>query len=260
MTQSADRSGGKKRISAVQTTIDVITVLEEQGPIGVTEIAREVGVSKGTAYNHLATLGDNELVVKDDDDRYHLALRVVDVAHHAKSRVPILGLVTPEVAKLAEKSGEAAQFIVEEHGVGVCLDIAHSENAVKTPVHVGSRVGLHHTAAGKAILAHLPLERVEEIVERRGLPAKTDDTITETGALLDQLERISKRGIAFDHGETIPGLVGVSAPITGQDGTVRGALSIVGPASRLDEDMIHRELPDMLMRSVNIVEVNSTTL
>lgn len=260
MTRSVDRSGDKKRISAVQTTIDVLAVLEERGPIGVTEIAREIGVSKGTVYNHLATLRDNELAVKDEDDRYNLGLRFVDVAHHAKSRIPVLDLVRPEVAKLSEKSGEAAQFTVEEHGRGVCLDIAHSENAVKTPVHVGSRVGLHHTAAGKAILAHLPRERAEEIVERRGLPAETDATITEKGALFEQLEAIRKRGIAFDHGETIPGLVGVSAPITGQDGTVRGALSIIGPASRLDEETIHRELPDMLMRSVNIIEVNSTTL
>lgn len=153
-----------------------------------------------------------------------------------------------------------ALFTVEEHGKGVCLYVAYGDRAVNTPLYVGHRSELHHTAVGKAILAHVPEPRAREIAAERGLEAKTEHTITDEERLFEQLEGVRTRGIAFNEGETIPGLVGVGAPIIDRDGEVLGALSIIGPLSRMDEDRFRRELPDMIMRSVNIVEINSTSL
>ncbi|WP_121744870.1 IclR family transcriptional regulator [Natronorubrum halophilum] len=249
-----------KRIQAVQTTLDIFDVLQERGGAGVTEIANEIGVTKGTVYNHLATLRSNDYVVKDEDDTYSLGLRFIDVAHYAKSRVPVLELARAEVDKLAEQSGEMTLFTVEEHGIGVCLYVAYGDQAVNTPLYVGHRSELHHTAVGKAILAHLPKERAEEIIEARGLSPVTRHTITEKSNLFDQLEEVREHGIAFNEQETIHGLVGVGAPIRNQDDTVLGALSIIGPSSRLDQERFQRELPEMIMRSVNIVEINLTSL
>lgn len=260
MASTPGENSGEKRIRAVRTSFEIIDILREKGGAGVTEISNVLGVSKGTVYNHLATLVDDDYVVKDDDDQYHLGLRFADVSHNAMSRVPILDLAREEVDKLAEKSGEMALFTVEEHGMGVCMYVAYGDEAVKTPVYVGHRDYLHHTAVGKAILAHLPAERVDEIVERRGLPEVTEHTITDREELEIQLEEARKRGIAFNHQETIPGLVGVGAPIRSQRGEVMGALSIIGPSSRIDDDRFQQELPDMIMRSVNIVEINSTSI
>ena len=260
MASKQDSAGSKKRIQAVQTTLDIFEVLRENEGAGVTEIAREIGVTKGTVHNHLATLEANDYVIKDSEETYHLGLRFLDVAHHAKSRISILDLARTEVDKLATKSGETALFTVEEHGVGICLSVAYGEQAVQTPLHVGHRSELHHTAVGKAILAHLPRDRVEEIVEQRGLAQLTDQTITDTDRLFEQLDEVRQRGIAFNEQETIQGLVGVGAPIADQSGTVLGALSIIGPASRMDEDRLQRELPDMITRSVNVIEVNLTSL
>lgn len=260
MTPTPGEPTGEKRIQAVRTSFDIIDTLRETGGAGVTEISNEIGVSKGTVYNHLATLMDEDYIVKDENDDYHLGLRFIDVSHNAKSRVPILNLARSEVDKLAEKSGEMALFTVEEHGMGVCLYVAYGDQAVQTPLYVGHRDSLHHTAVGKAILAHLPEERVDEIVEQRGLPQVTEHTITDRDELAEELEEVRKRGIAFNQQETIHGLVGVGAPITNQEGEVMGALSIIGPTSRIDEDRFRRELPDMITRSVNIIEVNSTSI
>lgn len=244
----------------MESTLDIVAALKERDGAGVTELAEEIGVSKGTVHNHLVTLEDRGYVVKDEDDTYHLGLKFLDVSHAVTSQLPILDLVRSEVDKLAEESGEMALFTVEEHGVGVCLHVAYGEDAVQTPLHVGYRSGLHHTAVGKAILAHLSRERVEEIIERRGLPEMTEHTITDEEELLEQLTEVQERGYALNEQETIHGLVGVGAPVKNQDGTVLGALSIIGPNSRMDDDRLHRELPEMLIRSVNIIEVNSTSL
>ena len=94
----------------------------------------------------------------------------------------------------------------------------------------------------------------------RGLPQVTEHTITDRDELAEELEEVRKRGIAFNRQETIHGLVGVGAPITNQEGDVMGALSIIGPTSRINEDRFRRELPDMITRNVNIIEVNSTSI
>lgn len=256
---ASGRGSERKRIRAVQTTLDIVAALKETDEAGVTELADSIGVSKGTVHNHLATLEENGYVVNDEGS-YSLGLTFLDVSHSVRSRIPYMDLVRAEVDKLAEESGEMALFTVEEHGVGVCLHVAYGENAVQTPLHVGHRSELHHTAVGKAILANLPRERVEEIVDRRGLPRLTEHTITEVAALFEELEEIERRGIAYNEQETIHGLVGVGAPVKNQDGTVLGALSIIGPESRIDEERLTRQLPDRITRSVNIIEVNSTSL
>lgn len=259
MALPSNTSSGKKRIQSVQTTLEIVDALQTMEVAGVTELSLELGVSKGTVHNHLATLEANDYVVKDADDKYHLGLRFVDVSHHAQSHVQILELARTEVDKLAEKSGEMALFTVEEHGIGVCLYVAYGDRAVKTPLYVGHRSELHHTAVGKAILAHLSRERVDAIIDQRGLAQQTEHTITDESTLFEQLEEVRTRGIAFNEQETIHGLVGVGAPIMHQNGAVLGALSVIGPSTRLDDDRIQRELPDMLMRSVNIVEINSVS-
>lgn len=260
MDSPTDAPKERKRVQAIQTSIDIISVLREKDGAGITEIAKAMGVSKGTVYNHLITLEENDFVIKDANDTYHLGLRFLDVAHHVQSRIPILELARAEVNKLAEKSGEMALFTVEEHGMGVCLHVAYGDQAVNTSLYVGHRSELHHTAVGKAILAHLPRERVEEILDQRGLAQITEHTITDRAELFDQLEEIQQRGVAFNEEETIHGLVGVGMPVKNQEGEVVGALSIIGPDSRMDEDRLRQELPDLLRQSVNIIEINSTSL
>lgn len=252
-------TGPKNSVNAVRTTLYILEALKEFDGAGITELAKETSVSKGTVHNHLATLEHEDYVVKEDD-QYELGFRFLDLAHHAKQRVGLYDLVKQEVDQLAEKSGEMTLYTQEEHGMGVCLYRTLGEDAVQTPLYIGNRDELHHMAVGKAILAHLPRERVEEIIEERGLPRYTENTITNPDDLFEELEEIRERGFAFNREETIPGLVGVGAPIIDQNGGVAGAISIIGPTSRMDEDRFYGELPDMITRSANIIEINATSI
>lgn len=249
----------KNPISAVETTLKILNTLKTHGEMGITELTNEVSVSKGTVHNHLSTLQHNNYVVKVDD-RYQLGFRFMDLAYHAKQRVDIYDLVCQEVNNLAENSGEMALYTEAEHGLGVCLYRAMGENAVQTALYEGHRSELHHTAVGKAILAHMPEERVEEILEQRGMTAQTENTITDPDVLFDELEKIRERGFAFNREETIPGLVGVGAPVKDRQSGVIGAISIIGPTSKIDDDRFYGEIPDMITRSINIVEINARSI
>jgi DNA-binding IclR family transcriptional regulator len=249
-----------KTIKAVELTVRILETLQEFKGAGVTEVAEAVGTSKATAHNHLRTLENEKLVVRDEDGQYDIGLRVLDIAHYAKSRFPISDIVKEEVDKLADESGEMALFTVEEHWKCITLYVAAGKKAVQTPVYVGNREELHNTAVGKAILAHKAPEEVERYLDEYGLKEVTEDTITDREEFLAELEEVRERGVAYNREEAIHGLVGIGLPVRRHDGTVVGALSIIGPESRMDEESLQGEYVDMIKRSANIIEINSTSL
>lgn len=248
-----------KTIGAIETSVAVMETLQELGGGGVTEVADHAGMTKATVHNHLATLENEELVVKSGD-QYDVSLRFLDMAHYAKNRFPIIELVDDQVNRLAEESGETALFTVEEHWKGVCLCVAYGEKAVQTPLHVGHRSYLHNTAVGKAILAHKSDEEVQQFIENQGLDEVTEKTITDEEQFVEELEEVRERGIAYNREETIHGLVGVGAPVRRHDGSIVGSLAIIGPRSRMDDERLEQDLPDKIARSANIIEVNSTSI
>lgn len=129
------------------------------------------------------------------------------------------------------------------------------DHSAWTHADAGKRTHLHVTAAGKAILAHLPEERTREIVDRRGLPPKTDATITDEETLLEELKEIRSRGIAINRGENIDGIRAVGAPVRGADRNVIGAFSVSGPANQLTREPFKTELPEMLLVITNEFEL-----
>jgi DNA-binding IclR family transcriptional regulator len=111
---------------------------------------------------------------------------------------------------------------------------------------------------GKAILAHLPESRVHEILDRHGLPEKTEQTITERDALFEELSEIRERGVAFDREERLSGLRCVAVPILSNSSRVEGALSVSGPTSRMQGERFESELPERLRSAANVIELNIT--
>lgn len=88
--------------------------------------------------------------------------------------------------------------MIEEHGTGVFLHTIKGEEAVQLDTHVGRRIHLHTSALGKPILAHLPSERVDEILDERNLPVVTSKTIGSCDELTAQLVEIQERGYAIN--------------------------------------------------------------
>ncbi|WP_225308233.1 IclR family transcriptional regulator C-terminal domain-containing protein [Haloarcula sp. CBA1131] len=80
--------------------------------------------------------------------------------------------------------------------------------------------------------------------------------MTTREALFDELEEIRERGYAFDREEKIQGLRCVAAPVTTKNEII-GAISISGPASRFEGEVYEEELPSMVTRSANVIEINS---
>lgn len=245
-------------LDAVELTLSIVEELGERDAVGVTELADSLDRPKATVYYHLNTLRANHFVSKDDAGRYRLGFRFVEFAHHARNRVDALDTIREEVDALAEEVGEICLFSVPEYWFSVCLHVARGDQAVGVPLFVGRRHPLHATAVGKALLAHLPEERTAELIDARGLDQLTDATITDRDALLAELAEIRDRGVAYNRGETLPGLVGVGAPVVDHRDELVGAISIIGPERRIHETQLEEEFPRLLKQCVNVITLNLT--
>jgi DNA-binding IclR family transcriptional regulator len=253
----AERTGATNQIQATFVTFAVLEGLKELDGAGVTELARHLDMSKSNVHNYLSTLHEEEFVVKEGTT-YDVGLRFMDLARYARQKQEIYDVAKPELDKLADETGELVNLLVEEHGRGVYLYRAEGEQSVEVDATIGHRVYLHNTGLGKAILAEMPDERVEEIVDRHGLPATTDRTVTDRDELFEKLDEVRDRGVAFDLQERLQGLNCVARAVTDDKNDVMGAISVSGPASRMDGDLLREELPQKLESITNIISLNLT--
>ena len=244
-------------VTTVETTFAILEQLKraDEAALGVSELASRLDLAKSTVHRHLATLESLGVAVRHEDG-YRLGLRLLDYGLYARNQRRLYAVAKPKVDELAEETGEKVWCITHEHGRSIHLYGATGKHSVQTDAREGSRGYLHQHAAGKAILASLPSVDVREIVDRYGLPAETDRTVTTESELFEQLERIATRGYAVNREESVPGLHAVGAPITDRDGVAIGAISVSGPANRLKGIRLTEELPDLLLGATNEVEIN----
>ena len=249
--------GSNVPVNAVETTLRIAEALQEHDRIGVTDLADEIDLPRSTVFNHLKTLEQNEYVVNEGGS-YRLGCRLLKLGAEARSYYDVHEVARKRINGVANDTGELSALLVEEHGLGVFLHRAEGEQAIQVDSHVSQRIFLHGAALGKAILASLPQDRVVDIIERRGLPALTENTITDREALFDELDRIADRGVAFDDQERLNGLRSVAVPITDEDDTVLGAISLAGPTNRVQDDRFRETFPSKLSDIKNVIQLDLT--
>lgn len=247
----------RRTVKSTERTFDVLEFLHREDGARVTEVAEELGLAKSTVHRYLATLLEREYVVKDGD-HYHISLRFLDMGETARYRKKPYELAKSLVEELAAVTEERAVFLVEQHGQAVYVHRASGKHAVRHDPGPGKRIPIHATAAGKAILAFLPDERIDEIIDRRGLPGRTDNTITDSEQLHAELDSIRERGYAVNKEENVQGVRAIGAPILPNDRVI-GALSISGPAQRIKEKESQSEqnLLNLLLSSAKELEIKT---
>jgi len=242
-------------VESITTLLTVVEYLEQAGEAGVTEISDSVGVSKSTVHNHLTTLREKGYVV-NQEGRYQLGLRFLRIGETTRIRTGLYEIARPQVETLVEGMDLVGNLAVEEHGEGVYLYRSRGSDEIRFSTRAGERHELHCTATGKSILAHVSSDRVERLLESLDMTRYTEQTITNKQDLLDELEQVRDRGVAFDEEEYGPGLRCVGVPIFGSEGEVIGAISLSGPAADMRGDWYRETLPDRLQSAKNRIELN----
>lgn len=244
---------GRTVVKSAGKIFGIIEAIEELEEAGATELADHLELAVSTVHDHLTTLVELGFVQKDGQT-YRLGLKFLRLGENARYNLEAYPLIEPYLEKVADETGETAWFVVEEGGLAVYVAKVRGEVGVETANRIGRRSNMHYHAGGKAILAHLPRDRVEAIVDRHGLPKLTENTITDFETLLEELATIRDRGFARNDNEEIVGTRSVAAPILVDD-RVLGAISVGGPSNRIKGRRFERDLPDLMSGVTNEIEL-----
>jgi len=242
-------------IQAIDRTLEIVEAMIELEEAGVTELANHVDLPKSTVHHHLLTLERAGYVVRENG-KYRTGLKFLRAGERTREQHALYQVAHPEVEKLAERTNEISGLMVEEHGEGVFIYRDSGSEAAHIDTSIGDRVPLHCTALGKAILAHLPADHRDDIIDHHGLTRIMKNTITDEDVLREQLKEIRERKIAFDDEERLNGLRSVAAPVFDATGQAIGSISVAGPTHRMQGADFYGELPETVLGIANVIELN----
>ena len=195
--------------------------------LGVTEMARLLGVHKSTASRLAATLERAGLLARYGR-RYRLGFEVIRLGMVALHSFDLIASMQAAMDKLSRHTGETINLAVPA-GSDI-LNVAEVPSTFIlscTGGWTGRRTKPHAVANGKVLLAYgaIPMPRQ--------LERYTEHTITTREALAAELEGVRRDGYATAVAELEDGLVAVASPVFDAGGTCVAALSISGPAYRM---------------------------
>lgn len=258
MTARDEEENGPRLLKTVNLTCEILQSLKDVDQAGVTELAEKLDLSKGAVYNHLATLRESGFVIKKGD-HYQLGLRFVNYGTCVKNQSTLLQEGREESDNLATKTGEYVHLLEIGNNEGVFIYIKKGENAVGDEYYSQIQEEtdpLYCTAAGKAALAFMPDEMINNILGDQTLDPHTKHTITDPDELRKELSQIREQGFALNDEEEFLGLRAVGAPIRDRNNRVLGSISVSGPVSRLSGNRFETEIPEIVMETSNIIEIN----
>lgn len=244
---------GGQTLGGVKTAFNIVAHLHEVGPTTVTELASELDMPKSTAHIHLKTMADAGYLAREQG-KYKLSLHFLEHGISTRRRFDIYDVAAPEIEELAEETQEVASLGVEERGKRVLLYKHEATDAVYDNAQTGEFTNMHWVSLGKAMLAHLPQERVDEIIDTHGLPKATPQTITDREALQEELEQVREQGYALEDEERRANIRAVSVPIL-YDGHPAGSIAVSGPKTRLSYDRIEDELLEAIRGKADVIEL-----
>jgi len=202
--------------------------------IAFADLARTLPFARTTVHRILYSLEKLGYVEKDEmTSRYHLAAKFFELAKPATNFRRLQSVSRGSMQQLLFRFGETINLgILEDHQV-THIEVLQSPSALRIAAVPGERNPVHCTALGKAMLAFLPDNEVESILNHGPLIRRTPKTITQKKHLLEHLASVRERAIALDMEENLIGVVCVGAPIFNQSGNVIAGLSVSGPATRM---------------------------
>jgi DNA-binding IclR family transcriptional regulator len=232
--------GDPYQLQSLDRAVAVLDLLgESEGPLGLADVCERMSLHKSTAHRALMVLERTGLIERTQENRFRLGLKLYELGSRAVEQIDLRARVHPWFRRLSAQVGETVHLGVLQKTSVVYLDKVEPSNR---KVWLASRVGasnpVHCTAMGKAMLAFLPPEELEEIVGRIRFSRLTPRTLCTPEALYRSLERVRRRGYAIDDEEVEAGVRCVGAPILDASGRPMAAISISGPASRITQQSV----------------------
>ncbi|KPI14660.1 transcriptional regulator, IclR family [Actinobacteria bacterium OK074] len=215
--------------SAPDRLLAVLAAFDQDHPaLGLTDISRRAGLTLTTAHRLVGALTEWGALERDTEGRYHVGLRLWEVAALAPRGLALRQVALPYLEDLYEATHENVQLAVRDGGDVVYIEWLAGRSSVGVHIRVGARWPLHATGVGLALLAHGDQTFQEEYCAGE-LAVFTPYTITDPVRLRRALAEVRRTGVAVSSRQITDDALSVAAPVRGRDGTVTAAVSVVVP-------------------------------
>ena len=228
--------------------LDVLEALAEVEEIGLTDLARRLGVAGPTLFRILATLTARGYVQKSPATRYRLTLKAWEIGAKAVRRIALRDVARPFLARLLAETEETVHLSVLQGDGIVIIDKLDSPQPVRVDTFVGLRAPAHCSATGKAILAFKPAAALAALLPER-LPRYTEATIVDRRAFDRELAEVRRTGWAKNREEWREGVCAAAVPVSDSSGDVVASLSVTVPTPRFTPAAVRAKLVPSLKRT-----------
>lgn len=219
-------------VRSILTAMNVLECLATNGEMGVTEVARRVGVAKSTAYRILTTLCHRGYAEKScESNEYRLGLHLFELGQIAITQVRLRQAALPLLEQLRQRTGTTAQLSIPDGPDVIFLERLQSSRGLDLLMPFGRRAPSHATSAGKVLAAFDPL--LADARRRVGFPLLTAFTTASAQEYDRQLATIKNLGYAANFDEVAIGLSSVGAPIFDLTGQPCAAVSLIDLTERV---------------------------
>jgi IclR family transcriptional regulator, KDG regulon repressor len=247
---------GRTRPSNLVQTLERASLILDilgQSPQGISikDLSDRMHLPKGTTHRLVSSLSYFGYVRQDQNTKnYFLGFKLVELGNLLLSQLDLRKEAELFLRDLAARTKETVHLVILDGNEIVYLDkletVPHT-SGLRMASRVGSRNPAHSCAVGKVLMAHLSPEALARMVEEKGLPRRTGNTITDFNQLKDHMTLVRKQGYAIDDEENERGIRCVGAPIFNEVGRVVAAISVSGPAFRVTKKSVQESLKKEVM-------------
>ncbi|MEN4041455.1 MAG: IclR family transcriptional regulator [Anaerolineaceae bacterium] len=223
-------------IRVLERAVSILSLLADGKPRTPAAISEAINLNQSTTFRLLSTLTYHRYVNRDKrTNQYQLGLACLELAHAYYDNSDLRRVALPELEALRNETKETVHLAILDEMEIVYLDKLPGLHAIGLmSSRVGRRSPAFCTGVGKALLAYQPLEFIQAYYQEHGMQRYTTLTITNLSGLMEELAAIHASRLAFDRGEHEDEVRCVASPIFDITGQAIAALSISGPAARMD--------------------------
>ena len=250
-TRSSKPNNLVQTIERVSLILDILG----QSPQGISirDLSTKIKLPKGTIHRLLSSLSYFGYVRQDSKTRdYFLGFRLMELGNLLLGQLDLRKEAEPFLRDLAEKTKETVHMVIMDRDEVVYIEKVETEQN-PSGLRMASRVGLrnpaHSSAVGKVLLSYLSERELNLLIQEKGLPKRTENTITDSIQLKEHLKTVRTQGCAVDDEENERGIRCVAAPICNETGRAVAAISISGPAFRITKKMVQETLKKEVMET-----------
>jgi DNA-binding IclR family transcriptional regulator len=196
-------------------------------------LAKQFNINRSRMFRIFKTLERRDFVTYDPEtETYRLGLKFLEIAQNIRSRLNLRREAENILKELADGTGDCSYLIIPSGNSAIVVDRYSGDNLLQLSAPIGSRLPLHAGAAPKVLLAFMPEEQRERVIDEMKLPVFTANTIRDKDTLRMVLAQIREQGYAVDEQDFEVGAYAFGAPVFDHEGNVVAGLSITTPTAR----------------------------